>query len=143
MILYVEDDLVVADIWARAMQDAGYNIIVKRTPDHALEIIKLKYSELSAIILDVMLPLGHTLDRVETQSGLRTGFVLIRKIREFYKIKELPCPPIIIITIRNSYTEELEGMNVTVVSKRTDSPDRVLEILKKNEIEPDNKEEKK
>jgi len=143
MILYLEDDLVVAYIWARTLQDAGYNIIIKRTPDQALEIIELKFSELSAIILDVMLPLGHILDRAETQSGLRTGFVLIRKIREFYKTKEIQCPPIIIITIRNSYAEELEGMKVTVVSKRTDSPERVLEILKKNKIEPDNKEEEK
>lgn len=139
MILYVEDDLVVADIWARTLQYAGYEVIVIRTPDQALETVELMFSELNAIITDVMLPVGHVLDPVEAESGLRTGFVLIGKIRQLYEARKHQCPPIIVITIRNTYTEDLEGMNVTVVSKRTDSPERVLEILDKLGIEPHHK----
>jgi len=137
MILYVEDDLIVSQLWSAVMKKAGFNIKVVTTPDEALEIVGRLPSELQAIFIDVMLPLGESIGRVESDSGLRTGFVLIEKIRRIYKDHNLPCVPIGAITIRSTYGDELEKMGVKMIFKRRQSPKRLLEVLDGWGIEPD------
>lgn len=137
MILYVEDDLIVADLWALAIESAGYSVTRVRTPDKALDVVRNEISALDAILVDVMLPLGESISRQESHAGLRTGFVLINRIRQIYSEHNLTCVPIIAITIRNTYTPELINMGVKVVSKRRESPRKVLEILRSLRIQPD------
>lgn len=142
MIIYVEDDLTVADLWAFELQEAGYKVITLRTPDEVLDRLKDIPTDLKAIIVDIMLPLGTSIDAVEGQSGLRTGLVLIEKIRQICKEKLGKWIPIIVVTIRNTYKDELESMGIPVVSKRKHSPRKVLEILREKGIPPDKKVER-
>jgi DNA-binding response OmpR family regulator len=137
MIFYVEDDLMVADLWAFEMREEGYNVIIMRTPDELLDKLVSIPTDLTAIIVDMMLPLGDSIDASESEAGLRTGFVLIKKIRDIFKKQGRTCVPILAITIRSDYKDELEGMGVPIVSKRRDSPGKVLDILRKMNVAPD------
>lgn len=137
MILYVEDDWIVSELWSSVMKKAGFNVKVTTSPDQALQIVRESLPELQAIFIDIMLPLGDMISSVESDSGLRTGFVLIDKIRQIYKDQNLTCVPIGAITIRSTYRHELEKMCVTMISKRRQSPKIVLEILDGWGIKPD------
>ena len=136
MILYVEDDRIVAELWSTAMKKAGFNVKVATSPDQALEIVREFLPELQAIFIDIMLPLGDSINRVESDSGLRTGFVLIDKIRQIYNDHDITCVPIGDITIRSTYKNELENMGVTMISKRRQSPKIVLDVLDRWGIKP-------
>ncbi len=137
MILYVEDDRIVSELWSSVMKKAGFNVKVATSPDQALQIVREFLPELQAIFIDIMLPLGDSINRVESDSGLRTGFVLIEKIRQIYNDHNLTCVPIGAITIRNTYKNELEKKGVKMISKRRQSPKIVLEVLDGWGIKPD------
>lgn len=137
MILYVEDDWIVSELWSATMKKAGFDVKVVTTPDEALAIVEELLSKLQAIFIDIMLPLGKLIGRFESDSGLRTGFVLIEKIRQIYDDHNLPCVPIGAITIRSTYRNELEQMGVMMISKRRQSPKMLLEVLDGWGIKPD------
>ena len=82
-ILWVDDDVnrfaLLPD--RDELESRGCRIIEAPRPDDLLKVLHEQILQIDCIIIDISMPTG-SLDMAESDYGMRTGFVLIQKIRE-------------------------------------------------------------
>jgi len=82
-ILWVEDEIYYTRSLILLIEDmSGYKVLIAETCREAIEHIKNPSGKISAVVLDVMMDPGDTLNLTETHAGYRTGLALARRIRE-------------------------------------------------------------
>lgn len=82
-ILWIEDDVNGPELMSErdALQERGCVVTPVINPDE-LKISKIR--QYDCIIIDLMMPPGKKLSFQETRGGSKTGFVLLKKIKEKY-----------------------------------------------------------
>jgi CheY-like chemotaxis protein len=55
-ILLVDDEKILRDIGRDLLEDLGYSVFLAENGEHALEVFSEHYSDISLVILDVMMP---------------------------------------------------------------------------------------
>lgn len=126
-ILFVDDDIYPSHIYVRALEREGMRADYARGVDDALQ--KASEVEYGAVILDVMMPPGKSLDEVETQGGYKTGIVLSREF-----IKRFPLARMIALTLSND-PEAIEWFTqnerFAYFNKRDFTPESFAEEIKR------------
>ena len=115
LLLLVDDDKLPMQFYVKALNDKGFKVERCFEPDGALGFVEEKGSQISAIILDIMMPPGKAYKNEDTHEGLRTGVYLLRDIR-----KHCAHVPVIVLTnVKNPKTlDEFKGKpSVKVVQK--------------------------
>ena len=97
-ILWVDDDINKFALMAARdeLESRGCKIIKAPRPENLLKVLREQILQIDCIIIDISMPTGE-LDMEETNFGMRTGFALIRKIRESDSIYK--DTPIIVYTV--------------------------------------------
>ena len=75
------------------LQNSGYDVQQRRTPDDALETLKEDADSFDLIILDSSMPRGKRYTNQATEEGTLTGSLLFKDIKMMY-----PKIPILILT---------------------------------------------
>jgi CheY-like chemotaxis protein len=92
-ILFVDDafvptaaELAVGYMWyyTKALEEAGFQIVVATGPDEALAILSHDDKGFALVIVDVMMPPGRSFAREDTVDGLRTGVFLAKRLAVLY-----------------------------------------------------------
>lgn len=92
-ILITDDDTDISMLVADALEDEGFETVVKNSAPEALEYIEKNKSELSLIILDIMMP-------------YMSGLEICRRVRD-----EVSCP-IIIISAKSKTMDTVLGLEM-------------------------------
>ena len=92
-ILLVDDDNLVMRFYTRALEKTGYEVRQTYNPDKTFEFIEKEKPDLSAIILDIMMPPGEKYRNEDTREGLRTGTFLYNDLKSQY-----PEVPVVVLT---------------------------------------------
>ena len=133
-LLWVDDDISASlDAFSDELKEAGYNIIGAKTPEEMWD--KLKSNNINGIILDIMMPTGEKITKEESQMGVKTGFVLAKKLRD--EKSEYKNIPLIIFTILNDSDISLWASenNIPFLVKQYTLPHELLEVMEKFGIE--------
>ena len=97
-ILWVDDDIdrfaLMAD--RDELESRGCKIIMAPRSEDLLKVLREQILQIDCIIIDISMPIGE-LDMEEAKYGMRTGFALIKKIRESDSIYK--DTPIIVYTV--------------------------------------------
>ena len=124
MILFVDEERNRIKPWVDTVAEAGYACRVIPTVDQLFDLIETSYSEIQAIVLDIMMPPGR-FDLTETDGGLRTGIVVASALKT-----QLGADfPIVVLSIRDDFNDELESIGVPCISKSMDTPDDLIAFL--------------
>jgi DNA-binding response OmpR family regulator len=117
--LLVDDDRLPMQFYVKALKQKGFRVEHYLEPDSALSFVEEKSSEISAIILDIMMPPGKAYKNEDTNEGLRTGLYLFSDIR-----KHCPHVPVIILTnVKNPITlAEFTGQPLVKVVQKMECP---------------------
>jgi len=124
-VLMIDDDNQPMKYYVDYLRRRSLKVTMIENPDEALNFLKMQHDEVSAIILDIMLPPG-SYGHKATSAGLRTGIVLYNDLQTLY-----PDIPVIVLTsVRNPKTLEAfkEGPLLRLARKR-DYPPRELSDL--------------
>jgi len=124
--LFVEDELLLLDEFARVLRREGYEVLTASDSGEVMKIIR-EQGHIDVAVTDVQLPLepGGEIGALEADGGRRTGVVLARELRR--KFKRVP-----IIFWTDAYdralrAEVMEMGNAHLVAKRAgDAPVRDL-----------------
>jgi DNA-binding response OmpR family regulator len=81
MILFIDDEPAYVGSYVDELRDAGYEVVIERGVDAAIEFVAAKKSEIELIVLDIMMPPGATFKAIDTSMGLRTGVHLYDWLR--------------------------------------------------------------
>ena len=98
-ILLVEDDLVLRDVMAQSLTDAGHRVDVAQSVDEAEHFWRVQTFD--AVLLDLNLPLS-----AHAQSGLGSGLRALRTARAAGDRT-----PVLILTARNRSEERIAGLD--------------------------------
>ena len=98
-ILLVEDDLVLRDMMARSLTDAGHRVDVAQSVEEAEHFWRVQTFD--AVLLDLNLPLTS-----HPQSGLGSGLRALRNARA-----NGDRTPVLILTARNRTEERIAGLD--------------------------------
>lgn len=94
-ILFIDDDIERLSSHIQYLQDEGIETITVSNIHDALDLIDKQGEQLSAIVLDMIMPYGEGAFGIdETEVGHRTGIPLIKEIR-----KRLPQVPLVMCTV--------------------------------------------
>lgn len=92
-ILIIDDDVRPMQFYQKALKQAGFEVEQRLNPDTALAFLKTPGTDVSLIILDIMMSPGKTFEHDDTREGLNTGRFLFEVIR-----KGWPEIPLIVLT---------------------------------------------
>jgi predicted nucleotide-binding protein len=88
-ILWVDDDFFFLAAEAELLRDfSGWEVIEMSKAEVALDYLRSGRNAISAVILDIMMPVKESIDLIESRGGFATGKVLARKIRDL--IPDIP-----------------------------------------------------
>jgi len=124
-ILFVDDDRFAMHHYIEALLDAGYHVTTAESVEEALEFVRSE--PFDAVLLDIMMPPGKKLGRIETAGGFRTGKALAREIREL-----LPEAKLIAFTLSNDADIQAwftKDNSVAYIEKRETMPDQLPRIV--------------
>ena len=112
--------------YKEALIEEGYAIIEADTTDQALAELE-GYTDISLIILDIMMPAGKVFEKLDTMEGLRTGVILAKMLnKEYSKI------PILVLTNLppGTISKQLNYRNIKkIVQKQDCLPYDCVEIV--------------
>jgi CheY-like chemotaxis protein len=69
-ILFVDDELLVAEVTGQILEDQGYRVTVRRDGQEALEFYQQAWKDVDLVILDMMMP----------RMGGKDAFLAMRKV---------------------------------------------------------------
>ena len=92
-ILLIDDEDRSMQFYKKALKQAGFEVEQRLNPDTALAFLKTPGTDVSLIILDIMMSPGKTFEHDDTREGLNTGRFLFEVIR-----KGWPEIPVIVLT---------------------------------------------
>ncbi len=98
-VLFVDDEVLPAKLYLRALQESGFKVIHLKSVDEALHFAETAQDRVSVdlLVLDLMMPPGEALKDEETLDGVTTGLVLRGALRKYY-----PKQPIVFLTNINN-----------------------------------------
>ena len=82
MILFVDDEKQYVENVISEMESLGLEVSFCATVDEAFEVLNKPEPKIEAIILDVMMAHGKSFTASETEDTMRTGLLLLARIRE-------------------------------------------------------------
>jgi DNA-binding response OmpR family regulator len=82
IILFIDDEPQYIKPYTQAFEISDFNVKVFPNVDIAWDFICSHTDEILAIILDIMMPPGKLFDFDKTKEGLRTGILLVERLRE-------------------------------------------------------------
>lgn len=83
-ILWVDDDIYLIYPLIQKLKDEGYEVITAGTVSAAKAAVET--NDIAAVITDIMLPLGDTIEDVSYKGGFESGLVLGRWIKSHYPL---------------------------------------------------------
>jgi DNA-binding response OmpR family regulator len=69
VILVVEDDVAISDLYAHVLRNAGFEVLTALTGGSGIELIKEHAARLSLILLDIMLPEKNGIEVLQWAKG--------------------------------------------------------------------------
>ena len=123
MILLIDDDIFGMKPYRLALESAGFEVASAEDPDVALSALREHAEDLELIVLDVMMPSGQALKDEDVEQGLRTGRVLLSRIRE----EHADCP-VIVLSITS--VDDFGVKDVEFLHKADTLPSELVEIVK-------------
>lgn len=130
-VLWVDDDINTRALkpYVIELEENNYKVIAAETPEEAFEKLAVFKNNLAAIIIDISMPLGNSIDFTEAKAGTQTGLVVLKRI---VNIADTKLIPLIVFTIVNNDQEVkqwCEENNVPYYLKRVEYPDTLLTIV--------------
>jgi len=138
MILWVDDDLqITLKPFMDEVREDGYELFMVQNPDEMWKILETRRTEIDAIIMDIMLPTGNTVDSAEARMGVITGLLILKKLKQNDDYSSIP---VIIFTILSDQEvmEWAKKNNITYLQKQVTSPLELLSQVNKLNINKDN-----
>lgn len=116
------------------LESRGCRIIEAPRPEDFLKVLNDQLFQIDCIIIDIAMPTG-TLDMTESEYGMRTGFVLINKIRK--SNSKYKNAKIIVYTVMedSEVRQSCQNHNILYLSKSIKAEefaDRVMEYIEYN-----------
>ena len=127
MILFVDDEFKRVQAYLEELQ-YHYEVHYEERADNAFHFFEQSATKITLIILDIMMPHSGRFDRNETDSGMKSGLVFYRRIRE-----SAPDLPVIILTNYNRPEIEEEfrrEANCWYLQKKHYSPRELVDIVR-------------
>lgn len=87
MILMIDEETRRMSIVKEYLEEAGFQVSLIDNVDEACKFIQERFSDLKAIILDIMMPWGTLFTAEDTEVGIITGYKLYKKIRKNHGYK--------------------------------------------------------
>jgi CheY-like chemotaxis protein len=84
LILWAEDDTYLIQHASEMLADEGFEVIEAATGAEILKKVERHHAQIAAIVLDVMMKPGKVPGRSSYQSGVKTGYIIGRQIRQKY-----------------------------------------------------------
>ena len=134
MILIIDEETKRMETFKQYLEKIGYSGKLIGDIDEAYKYIESNKFKIRAIILDIMMPWGNLFTKEETESGILTGYVFYKKIRN----NLVPKIPVIIYTALNKadlFRELRREENCSIVHK-PDPPSKIITELKKFNVYP-------
>jgi CheY-like chemotaxis protein len=114
-VLVLDDDRLAMVPYVRALRKAGLNVTQRGDADAAL--CALAGEEYDIIVLDIMLPPGRRLTLEETDHGIKTGVLLLERLRGINR----DVPVLVLTNVINKGVldaiRQLEGPRTRVLRK--------------------------
>lgn len=126
-ILWVDDDPATNEAFRDEIEEAGYLVDCARNPDEMWMFLSKHPDAYCGIIMDVLMPIGDTVDAERANGGLKTGLVLIEQLRVAPEFRSVP---VLIFTIRATHDVDDFGEKyaISVLRKQETTP-RVLRSM--------------
>jgi CheY-like chemotaxis protein len=96
MILWLDDDIGGIRPFKDELEDAGYEVLQTTNPDVFYQKLEELLPKIVGIIMDIMLPTGQSVSQKESGSGIRSGLLIMQKLKSEERYLHLP---IIVLTI--------------------------------------------
>jgi two-component system response regulator HydG len=110
-ILFIDDDVERLASHLEMLQVAGYEVLVASDVQTALSLVEEHGRDLSAIVLDMIMPFGTgVFDEEATDYGHRTGIALLKEITS-----RASGIPLIICTVVHDPEAKAEAMRLSAV----------------------------
>ena len=82
MILFIDDEQRYMDAYRQELEIAGHDVSFVNDVDAAAEFLDAHADSIRLVILDLMMPPGHTFRGEDTREGLLTGVRFYERIRK-------------------------------------------------------------
>ncbi len=131
MILWVDDDITFSlDAFVDELKEEGFTILEAKNPDEMWENLKNQEENIEAIIMDIMMPTGKTIDKSKSRMGSITGLILADELKN--KSSKYNKIPIIIFTILSDQDVQdwADTNNVPLLKKQHTYPEELVTALK-------------
>jgi DNA-binding response OmpR family regulator len=128
-ILMIDDDRLPMQYYIRSLEKNNFEVMYFVRPDDAFEYIDREQPHIDGIILDIMLPPGEKYKDEETNKGLKTGFFVLKDLRNYQPYSNIPV--VILTNVRNPKTlaEFTESSLIKIAFKPDYSPKKLVHLL--------------
>lgn len=94
-ILFIDDEAIKLSSLVEYFELEGFDVVTATDVESALRTLEVQQADLSAVVLDMIMPLGREVfDPTNTQGGYRTGIRLIQEIKA-----KIPDVPLVMFTV--------------------------------------------
>ena len=131
-ILWVTEDKWMDQVLIDVMQDAGYKLTIKTTPDDILNG-KENLDEYSHIVVTMFLAVGEILSISRCVKGTKTGIVLLAEIIDKLKSTKAILRVLSSFEISSDEFEWCKSHNVIVVNEMVSRYNTILNIVQNKE----------
>lgn len=110
-VLFIDDDARRLESHLEMLQSAGCEVLIAQDVQTALSMVEEHARDLSAIVLDMIMPFGMgPFDQEATDSGYRTGIALLKEITS-----RAPGIPLIMCTVVHDPEAKADAMKLGAV----------------------------
>ncbi len=92
-VLLIDDEMLVAEYYKRALKEQGLEVKRYYGPDTAFEFLEKEKPNIALAVLDIMMLPGRRYEDKDTDEGLTTGVLMYDEFRSLY-----PDVPVIVLT---------------------------------------------
>lgn len=130
-ILWIDDDIKRRELRTDIdeFEYQGYQIVPAANPDE-LETIISSQTDFECLIIDISMPTGKNIDFGEAKGGMRTGLVVLKKLVNNPKFKEVK--KVVYTIVDDEETRNYcEDNNIPYLEKQNYLPDSFVAEIKK------------
>jgi len=127
-VLFIDDDVLRLSSHIETLQMEGFDVLTAADVESALKILKEHQFELSAVVLDMIMPVGPGVFSAEKTERDYTGLRLIKEIK-----KTLPEVPLVMCTVVHDprARQRALALGASVYVTKPVLPSDLVAILKK------------
>lgn len=124
-ILMIDDDKLPMQYYIRRLEKNNFEVKHFVKPDDAFEYLDNEQPHIDGVILDIMLPPGEKYKDEQTNQGLRTGFFVLKDLRNYQPYSNIPV--VILTNVRNPKTlAEFGKSELLSIAFKPDYPPKKL-----------------